>query len=188
MVCIFTYVYTMYMCDSFRSSGTAHNSVTLFFKTSDLIGRRYLAMLIPSLSQLNLLSYDIIEGEPPSFGALTTIHTTQVVPLHSLSMMLVLGADKQLMLYSGPYKVATVTTLYPLPSPTESNNMEGSVINSAAAGGVAKIRDALGDSFTVELISGEMFRCSLPSLCRHPAGELLRARDGANGFCWGKTS
>ncbi len=149
-----------------------HNSVTSLFKTSDLIGRRYLAMLIPSLSQLHLLSYDIIKGEAPSFGAVATIHATQVIPLHNLSMMLVLGVDKQLMLYSGPHKVATVTMLHPLmPSPMESNSTENSTDSTAGEEGVAKIRDAVGDSFTVELVSGEMFRCSLPLLCSHPVGE-----------------
>lgn len=136
-------------------------------------------MLIPSLLQLHLLSYDIIKGEAPLFGAVTTIHAVQVIPLHSLFMMLVLEADKQLMLYSGPHKVAMVTMLHPLlPSPMESNTMEDST-DSTAAVGVAKIRDGLGDSFTVELLSGEMFRCSLPSLCQHPVGKFLKI----NNFC-----
>ena len=128
-------------------------------------------MLISSLSQLHLLSYDIVKGEAPSFGAVSTIHATRAIPLHSLSMMLVLGTDKQLMLYSGPHKVAMVTMLHPLiPSPMESSSMEGSA-DSVAGEGVAMIRDGLRDCFTVELVSGEMFRCSLPLLCRHPAGE-----------------
>ena len=145
-----------------------HNSATSLFKTSDLIGRHYLAMLVPSLSQLHLLSYDIIKGEAPSFGAVTTIHATRVIPLHSLSMILILGVDKQLFLYSGPHKVATVIMLHPhMPSPMESNSMDDTV----AGVGVAKVQDGLGESFTVELVSGEMFRCSLPLLCRHPVGE-----------------
>ena len=146
-----------------------HNSVTSLFKTSNLIGQRYLAMLIPSLSQLHLLSYDIIKGEAPLFGAVVTIQATQVIPLHSLSMILVLGVDKELMLYSGPHVVATVTMLHPVvPSPMESNSTESS---TAGEGGVAKIRDGLSDSFTVELVSKEMLRCSLPLLHRHSVGE-----------------
>ena len=158
---------------NFRSSSIVHNSVTSLFKTSDLIGRQYLAMLIPSLSQLHLLSYDVIKGEAPSFGAIATIQATQVLPLHSLSMILVLGIDKELVLYSGPHVVATVTMLHPLmPSPMESNSIESSTASPAAGeGGVAKIRDGLSDSFTVELVSGEMLRCSLPLLHRHPVGE-----------------
>ena len=149
-----------------------HNSVTSLFKTSDLIGRRYLAMLIPSLSQPHLLSYDIIKGEAPSFSAIVTIQATQVIPLHSLSMILVLGVDKELMLYSGPHVVATVMMLHPLvPSPMESNSTESSIASAAGEGGVAKIRDGLSDSFTVELVSKEMLRCSLPLLHRHSVGE-----------------
>ena len=149
-----------------------HNSVTSLFKTSDLIGRRYLAMLIPSLSQLHLLGYDVIKGEAPSFGAVVTIQATQVLPLRSLSMILVLGVDKELMLYSGPHVVATVTMLHPLvPSPMESNSTESTTDPAAGEGGMAKIRDGLSDSFTVELVSREMFRCSLPLLHRHPVGE-----------------
>lgn len=144
-----------------RSIGGAHNSVTSFFKTVDLIGRRYLALLIPSLSQLQLLSYDVIKGEPPSFGSLTVIHAGHVIPLPHLSMMLVLDGDKQMSLYSGLHKVAMVTVVY-----SHSEDMDG----SAESVGVAGIRDALGDSFTLELATGGMLRCSLPSLCRHPAG------------------
>ena len=141
-------------------------------------------MLISSLSQLHLLSYDIVKGEAPSFGAVLTIHATQVIPLPSLSMMLVLGTDKQLVLYSGPHKVATVMMLHPLiPSPMESSSMEGSS-DSLAGEGVAKIRDGLGDSFTVELVSEEMFRCSLPLLCRHPAGEW----EGYNFYMYASTT
>ena len=151
-----------------------HHSATSLFKTSDLIGRHYLAMLIPSLSQLHLLSYDIVKGEAPSFGAVTTIHATQVIPLQSLSMILILGADKQPMLYCGPHKVAIVTVVHPhMPSPMESSGTEGST-DLAAGGDVANIRDGLGDSFMVEQMSGEMFRCSLPLLCRHPVGRWFR--------------
>ena len=132
-------------------------------------------MLVPSLSQLRLLRYDIVKEDAPSFGTISAIPATQVIPLRSLSMMLVLGTDKQLTLYSGLHKVATVTMLHPLlPSLTESNSMEGTTdVDSTAGGGVAKIRDSLGDSFTVELNSGEMFRCSLPLFARHPAGKWL---------------
>lgn len=137
------------------------NSATSLFKTVDLIGRRYLALLIPSLSQLWLLNYDIVKGEPPSFGSVTVIHATQAIPLEGSSMILVLGQDKQMSLYSGPHKVAVVTTGH-----THSENMEED------RAGVVGIRDALGDSFTVSLTSGEMLRCSLPSLCRHPVGRL----------------
>lgn len=148
-----------------------HHSVTSLFITSDLIGRHYLAMLIPSLSQLHLLSYDIIKGEAPSFGAVTTIPATQVIPLQSLFMILILGADRQLMLYSGSHKVAIVTVVHPrMPSPMESSGTEGST-DLAAGEGVANIRDGLGDSFMVEQMSGEMFRCSLPLLCRHSVGK-----------------
>ena len=139
--------------------------MTSFFKTVDLIGQRYLAMLIPSLSQLWLLSYDVIKGEPPSFGALSVLHATQVIPLEGLSMMLVLGDDKKTVLYSGPHEVATVMVVSPLLS--ESDGMD-----SHSGSSVARVRDALGDSFTVVLTSGEMLRCSLPSLCRHPVGKL----------------
>ena len=137
--------------------------MTSFFKTVDLIGRHYLALLVPSLSQLWLLNYDIIKGEPPSFGSLTIVQATQVIPLHSLSMMLVVGVDKQLTLYSGPHKVAMVTVDH-----SHMENMDGSVDPV----GVVGIRDALGESFTLELVSCEMLRCCLPLLCRHSVGEL----------------
>ena len=157
--------------------------MTSFFKTNDLIGHHYLAMVIPSLSQLHLLSYDISKGEAPSFDAITTIHATQVIPLHNLSMILILGADKQLMLYSGPHKVSMVTMLHPLmPSPMDSNTMEDST-GSTVGGRVVKIRDGLGDSFTVELVSGEMFRCSLPSFCQHPVGMWLGDKIDTDDFC-----
>ena len=155
-------VVMMLILSHFRSFGV-HHSVTSLFRTVDLIGRRYLAMLIPSLSQLKLLSYDVMKGEPPSFGSLAVIEANQAIPVQSLSMMLVVGGDKQLTLYSGPHKVATVT----VPRPNESESMEASVDSV----GVASVRDALSDSFTVELSSGAMMRCALPSPCTHPVGK-----------------
>lgn len=152
-----------FSCVCFRSFG-AQNVATSFFRTASLIGQQYLALLIPSLSQLWLLNCDIVKGESPSFGSLTVIHATQAIALTSLSMILVLGQDKQLTLYSGPYKIAMVTTGH-----THLENMDG----SAESLGVSGIRDALGDSFTFTMSSGEMLRCSLPSLCRHPVGRLV---------------
>ena len=79
-------------------------------------------------------------------------------------MMLVVGGDKQLTLYSGPQKVAMVTVDH-----SHMENMDGSV-NPV---GVVGIKDALGESFTLELVSGEMLRCCLPLLCRHSVGKLV---------------
>ena len=150
-------------CVCFRSVG-AQNMATSFFRTVDLIGQQYLALLIPSLSQLWLLNGDIVEGESPSFGSLTVIHATQAITLTSLSMILVLGQDKQLTLYSGAYKVAMVTSGH-----THLMVMDG----STELTGVCGIRDSLGDSFMLTMSSGEMLRCSLPSLCRHPVGRFI---------------
>ena len=150
-------------CLCFRSVG-AQNMATSFFRTVNLIGQQYLALLIPSLSQLWLLNCDTIKEEPPSFGSLTVIHATQAIALSSLSMILVLGQDKQLTLYSGAYRIAMVTSGH-----THSEDMDGSTDSSRVDG----IRDALGDSFTLTWSSGKMLRCSLPSLCRHPVGRFI---------------
>ena len=85
-----------------------HHTVATLFKTSDLIGNKYLSMLVPSLSQMWLLGYDVIAGESPSFGELVTLSAVQAIPMQKHTIMLILQAGGDLVLYSGPIQVMCI--------------------------------------------------------------------------------
>ena len=65
-------------------------------------------MMVPSLSQMWLLGYDVIAGESPSFGELVTLSAVQAIPMQKHTMMLILQAGGELVLYSGPIQVMCI--------------------------------------------------------------------------------
>ena len=74
-------------------------------KTSDFTGNKFVVLTLPSQHKLWLLRFTDDIGEPLSFGAVTTLVATQVVPIEAHPMMVVLEPSTGLSLYSGYYKV-----------------------------------------------------------------------------------
>lgn len=84
---------------------TASDVVSTLHKTTDFSGSQFVVLVLSSLDKLWLLNYTDNRGAPPSFGAMTTLVATQVVPLEGQPMMVLLEPGGGLSLYSGTYKV-----------------------------------------------------------------------------------
>ena len=75
--------------------------------------------------------------------------------------------------YFSLHQVANLITQHLLTqSATDSVIMETDDATPTTSSAVSEIRDPLNETFTVVLGSGEMFRCSVLQLFRHPTGYI----------------
>ena len=91
-----------------RSLDKVHHQASSIFCTQDLIGGRYVGVVLASLKQLWMItcSDDVTGGKPLRLASMTTISgCLKAISLSHLSMMLVLTEGGGVVLYSGLVKV-----------------------------------------------------------------------------------
>ncbi|KAL5463582.1 hypothetical protein EMCRGX_G032493 [Ephydatia muelleri] len=133
------------------------------FLTTDVLGKSYIVFLFSS--QVWLLEYAKAQDGSYLCGAILSLPALQAVPLEDLSMILVLQQNSHLGLFTGTHKISDVD-MTPLLRGPSGCGIEDSPVS------VAQLRDSIDSSFTVVLSTGEMVRCSVPLLHRHPSVSL----------------